>query len=70
MPEDFAPGESETDIKAFARGWSFELLDDRRLIVPTPSGVSRVSLPPGSCHDAEPDPPWLDEEAPPDRLRC
>jgi hypothetical protein len=57
-------------IKTFARGWSFELLDDRRLIVRTPSGVSRVSVPPGWCYDAEPDPPWLDEEAPPDRLRC
>ena len=57
-------------IKTFARGWSFELLDDRRLIVRTPSGVSRVSVPPGWCYDAEPDPPWLDEEAPPDQLRC
>ena len=57
-------------IKTFARGWSFELLDDRRLIVRTPSGVSRVTVPPGWCYDAEPDPPWLDEEAPPDRLRC
>jgi hypothetical protein len=57
-------------IKTFARGWSFELLADRRLIVRTPSGVSRVSVPPSWCYDAEPDPPWLDEEAPPDRLRC
>jgi hypothetical protein len=53
-----------------SRGWSFELLDDRRLVVRTPSGVSRVSVPPGWCYDEEPDPPWLDEEAPPDRLRC
>ncbi len=57
-------------IKTFARGWSFELLDDRRLIVRTPSGVSRMSVPPGWCYDVEPDPPWLDEEAPPDQLRC
>ena len=52
-------------IKTFARGWHFELLRDGRLIVRTPSGVSRVSRPPGWCHDPEPDPPWLDEMAPP-----
>ncbi len=57
-------------IKTFARGWSFEIRDDRRLIVRTPSGVSRMSVPPGWCYDDEPDPPWLDEEAPPDQLRC
>jgi hypothetical protein len=57
-------------IKTFARGWRFELLADGRLIVRTPSGVSRTTWPPGWCRDEEPDPPWLDEEAPPDRLRC
>jgi len=57
-------------IKTFARGWHFELLPDGRLIVRTPSGVSRETRPPGWWHDPEPDPPWLDEEAPPDRLRC
>lgn len=57
-------------IKTFARGWRFELLDDGRLVVRTPSGVSRVTLPPGWCHDPEPDPPWWEEEQPPDRLRC
>ena len=57
-------------IKTFARGWRFELLADGRLIVRTPSGVSRETRPPGWCYDAEPDPPWLDEEAPPDRLLC
>jgi hypothetical protein len=57
-------------IKTFARGWHFELLADGRLIVRTPSGVSRVTRPPGWCLDPEPDPPWIDEEAPPDRLRC
>jgi hypothetical protein len=57
-------------IKTFARGWHFELLADGRLIVRTPSGVSRTTRPPGWCHDPEPDPPWLEEEAPPDRLRC
>jgi hypothetical protein len=57
-------------IKTFARGWHFELLADGRLIVRTPSGVSRVTRPPGWSFDPEPDPPWVDEEAPPDRLRC
>jgi hypothetical protein len=57
-------------IKTFARGWHFELLPDGRLIVRTPSGVSRETRPPGWCYDPEPDPPWLDEEAPPDRLLC
>jgi hypothetical protein len=57
-------------IKTFARGWHFELLADGRLIVRTPSGVSRVSRPPGWCFDPEPNPPWVEEEAPPDRLRC
>jgi hypothetical protein len=57
-------------IKTFARGWRFELLDDGRLIVRTPSGVSRETRPPGWCYDPEPDPPWSDEEAPPDRLLC
>jgi hypothetical protein len=57
-------------IKTFARGWHFELLADGRLIVRTPSGVSRITRPPGWCFDPEPDPPWVEEEAPPDRLRC
>ena len=57
-------------IKTFARGWSFELLADGSLVVRTPSGVSRITRPPGWTWDPEPDPPWLDEEAPPDRLRC
>jgi hypothetical protein len=57
-------------IKTFARGWRFELLEDGRLIVRTPSGVARETRPPGWCYDPEPDPPWLDEEAPPDQLRC
>lgn len=55
-------------IKTFARGWHFELLADGRLLVRTPSGVSRISRPPGWTWDPEPDPPWLEEEAPPDRL--
>jgi hypothetical protein len=57
-------------IKTFARGWHFELLPDGRLIVRTPSGISRETRPPGWCYDPEPDPPWLDEQAPPDRLLC
>jgi hypothetical protein len=57
-------------IKTFARDWFFQLLADGRLIVRTPSGVSRETRPPGWCQEAEPDPPWLDEEAPPDVLLC
>jgi len=57
-------------IKTFARGWRFRLLPDGRLSVRTPSGVSRITTPPGWCLDPEPDPPWLDEEGPPDRLLC
>ena len=57
-------------IKTFARDWYFQLLADGRLIVRTPSGVSRITRPPGFCEDVEPDPPWLDEEAPPDVLIC
>ncbi|MGY1724029.1 DUF222 domain-containing protein [Blastococcus sp. SYSU DS0533] len=55
-------------IKTFARGWSFTLHPDGQLVVRTPSGVSRTTRPPGWCHDPEPDPPWLDEQAPPDPL--
>ncbi|MGY2001652.1 DUF222 domain-containing protein [Blastococcus sp. SYSU DS1024] len=55
-------------IKTFARGWRFQLLADGRLIVRTPSGISRTTRPPGWCHEPEPDPPWLDEDAPPDPL--
>ncbi|TFV74429.1 HNH endonuclease [Blastococcus sp. CT_GayMR19] len=54
-------------IKTFARGWRFELLADGRLLVRTPSGVSRVTRPPSWTWDPEPDPPWLEEEAPADR---
>jgi hypothetical protein len=50
-------------IKTFARGWHFELLGDGQLLVRAPSGVSRVTHPPGWSWDPEPDPPWLDEEA-------
>ena len=57
-------------IKTFARDWFFQLLADGSLVVRTPSGVSRITRPPGWCDEAEPDPPWLDEEAPPDVLRC
>jgi hypothetical protein len=57
-------------IKTFARDWHFQLLADGSLVVRTPCGVSRITRPPGWCHEAEPDPPWLDEQAPPDVLRC
>ncbi|RBY79245.1 HNH endonuclease [Blastococcus sp. TF02-09] len=56
-------------IKTFARGWSFALGVDGRLTVHTPSGVSRTTRPPGWYHDPEPDPPELEELAPPDPLR-
>ena len=55
-------------LKTFARDWHFELLPDGRLLVRTPSGVSRVTRPPGWTWDPEPDTPWLEEEAPLDRL--
>jgi hypothetical protein len=57
-------------IKTFLRDWSFTLLPDGRLVVRTPSGVVRETWPPGWCYDTEPDPPWLNEEAPPDPLRA
>ena len=57
-------------IKTFASGWHFELLSDGRLLVRAPSGVSRITRPPGWTWDPEPDPPWLDEEALPDPLTC
>jgi hypothetical protein len=57
-------------IKTFAHDWHFELLADGRLLVRTPSGVSRITSPPGWTFEAEPDPPWLEEEAPPDRQRA
>jgi hypothetical protein len=55
-------------IKTFARGWHFELLPDGRLIVRTPSGIHRTTTPPGWTLDAEPDPPWLDDLAPPEPM--
>jgi hypothetical protein len=57
-------------IKTFAPGWFFCLLRDGTLIVRTPAGVTRHTRPPGWYPDSEPDPPWLDEQAPPDLLRC
>ncbi|RBY85560.1 HNH endonuclease signature motif containing protein [Blastococcus sp. TF02A-30] len=56
-------------IKTFAPGWSFTRLTDGRLVVRTPSGVTRSTRPPGWYHEPEPDPPWLDDVAPPDPLR-
>ncbi|WP_104524602.1 HNH endonuclease signature motif containing protein [Blastococcus atacamensis] len=57
-------------IKTFAPGWHLEMLDDGRLVVRTPSGVSRTTDPPGLWCGAEPEPPWLDDMAPPDPMRC
>jgi hypothetical protein len=56
-------------IKTFAPGWSFTLLRDGRLIVRTPSGVSRVTWPPGWWSGTVSDPPEKEEEAPPDPAR-
>ncbi|WP_139220471.1 HNH endonuclease signature motif containing protein [Trujillonella endophytica] len=53
-------------IKTFARDWTFTLLPDGRLVVRTPAGVTRTTSPPGWHHDPPPDPPELDETAPPD----
>ena len=55
-------------IKTFARGWHFQLLPDGRLIVRTPSGISRLTRPTGWCYAVEPEPPWLEELAPPDPM--
>ena len=54
-------------IKTHAPGWHFALLRDGRLRVRTPAGITRTTDPPGWYPDPEPDPPWLDETAPPDR---
>jgi hypothetical protein len=56
-------------IKTHAPGWFFTLLRDGSLVVRTPAGITRRTRPPGWCPDPEPDPPWLDEQAPPDLLR-
>ncbi|MBB3086610.1 HNH endonuclease signature motif containing protein [Geodermatophilus sabuli] len=53
-------------ITTFAPGWAFHLFPDGRLLVRTPSGTTRISTPPGWHPWPEPDPPWLDETAPPD----
>ncbi|MFW3168616.1 DUF222 domain-containing protein [Geodermatophilus sp. CPCC 206100] len=53
-------------LKTHTPGWAFILLPDGRLRVRTPSGITRTSTPPGWAPDPEPDPPWLDETAPPD----
>ncbi len=42
---------------------------DGTYVVRTPAGVVRSTRPPGWFPHPEPDPPWLDEQAPPDRLR-
>jgi hypothetical protein len=56
-------------IKTHAPGWFFRLLAGGTLEVRTPAGVTRTTRPPGWWPDPEPDPPWLDETAPPDLLR-
>jgi hypothetical protein len=53
-------------IKTFAAGWHFALLPNGRLVVRTPAGITRTTDPPGWYHHPEPDPPWLDDTAPPD----
>ena len=55
-------------IKTFADGWRFELLPAGRLVVRTPTGITRTTDPPGWYPDPGPDPPWLEDLAPPDPL--
>jgi hypothetical protein len=57
-------------IKTHAPGWFFRLHADGTLEVRTPGGIQRTTRPPGWWPDPEPDPPWLDETAAPDPLRC
>jgi hypothetical protein len=57
-------------IKTHAPGWSFHLLADGTLEVRTPAGITRTTRPPGWWPHPEPDPPWLDELAPADPMRC
>jgi hypothetical protein len=56
-------------IKTLAPGWHFQLLPNGRLRVRTPAGITRTTDPPGWYPHPEPDPPWLEDTAPPDRLR-
>ena len=56
-------------IKTHAPGWLFRLHADGTLEVRTPAGITRTTRPPGWWTDPEPDPPWLDEQAPADPLR-
>ncbi len=51
-------------IKTFAPGWFFTLLADGRLVVRTPSGVSRITRPPGWSPDSAPASAWLHEQPP------
>jgi hypothetical protein len=55
-------------IKTLAPGWAFHLHADGTLEVRTPAGVTRHTRPPGWYPDPEPDPPWLDDQAPADPL--
>ncbi|MGY1703611.1 HNH endonuclease signature motif containing protein [Geodermatophilus sp. SYSU D00697] len=51
-------------IKTFARHWRFDLLRDGRLLVTTPTGLTRISAPPGDRPD--PGPPRLEASGAPD----
>jgi hypothetical protein len=53
-------------LKTFARGWSFRMLPDGTLHVTTPSGITRVTRPPG-LHSPPPEPPAArpDDDLPP-----
>jgi hypothetical protein len=54
-------------LKTHAPGWSFVMDDDGVLTVTTPSGVARITRPPGHDWrlDPAPDPPRRPEEEPP-----
>ncbi|MGY1695040.1 DUF222 domain-containing protein [Geodermatophilus sp. SYSU D00814] len=55
-------------VKTFARGWRFEMAEDGTLTVTTPSGITRITRPPGlrPPPPPEPEPPPADEPADPD----
>jgi hypothetical protein len=52
-------------LKTLARGWLFQMHPDGTLAVTTPSGVTRITRPPGLRPPAPPPPPPRPAEQPP-----